>query len=59
MSSIIDKIKLRINSITASDVKDAVIKEFPVLVVLVISNLLKDTISSVTSGVVNTIHNKY
>lgn len=59
MSSIIDKIKLRINSITASDVKDAIIKEFPVLVVLVISNLLKDTISSVTSGVVNTIHNKY
>ena len=59
MANIIDKIKLRINSITASDVKDAVIKEFPVLVVLVISNLLKDTISSVTSGVVNTIHNKY
>ena len=59
MSSIIDKIKLRINSITASDVKDAIIKEFPVLVVLVISNLLKDTISSVASGVVNTIHNKY
>ena len=59
MSSIIDKIKLRINSITASDVKDAIIKEFPVLVVLVISNLLKDAISSVTSGVVNTIHNKY
>lgn len=59
MSSIIDKIKLRINSITASDVKDAIIKEFPVLVVLVISNLLKDTISSVTSGIVNTIHNKY
>lgn len=59
MSSIIDKIKLRINSITASDVKDAIIKEFPVLVVLVISNILKDTISSVTSGVVNTIHNKY
>lgn len=55
MSSIIDKIK----SITSSDVKDAIIKEFPVLVVLVISNLLKDTISSVTSGVVNTIHNKY
>lgn len=59
MSSIIDKIKLRINSITSDDVKDAIIKEFPVLVVLVISNLLKDTISSVTSGVVNTIHNKY
>lgn len=59
MANIIDKIKLRINSITASDVKDAIIKEFPVLVVLVISNLLKDTISSVTSGVVNTIHNKY
>ena len=59
MSSIIDKIKLKINSITASDVKDAIIKEFPVLVVLVISNILKDTISSVTSGVVNTIHNKY
>lgn len=56
MSSIIDKIKLRINSITASDVKDAIIKELPVLVVLVISNVLKDTISSVTSGVVNTIH---
>ena len=59
MANIIDKIKLRINSITASDVKDAIIKEFPVLVVLVISNLLKDTISSVTSGVVNTVHNKY
>lgn len=59
MANIIDKIKLRINSITASDVKDAIIKEFPVLVVLVISNILKDTISSVTSGVVNTIHNKY
>ena len=59
MSKIIDKIKFRINSITVSDVKNAVIKEFPVLVVLVISNLLKDSISSVTSGVVNTIHNKY
>ena len=59
MANIIDKIKLRIDSITASDVKDAIIKEFPVLVVLVISNLLKDTISSITSGVVNTIHNKY
>ena len=56
---IIDKIKSRLSSITASDVKDAVIKEFPVLVVLVISNLLKDVISSITSGVVNTIHNKY
>ena len=53
---IIDKIKSRLSSITASDVKDAVIKEFPVLVVLVISNLLKDVISSITSGVVNTIH---
>ena len=55
----IDKIKGRLTTITASDVKDAIIKEFPVLVVLVISNVLKDTISSVTSGVVNTIHNKY
>ena len=56
MSSIIDKIKLRINSITASDVKDAIIKEFPVLVVIVVTNLLKDTISSISNGVVNAIH---
>ena len=51
----IDKIKGRLTTITASDIKDAVIKEFPVLVVLVVTNLLKDTISSISNGVVNAI----